>query len=88
MDRGHLLAGQLGGSGEDLRNLVPLFPQANRTVMKKNEGRIAARIQAGETMYYSVTPEYEGANLVPVRLHLGWIGNLGGAGYAVINNNR
>lgn len=88
MDRGHLLAASLGGSGEDLRNLVPLFPQANRTVMKRYEALLAGRLEAGETIYYSVTPEYAGNDPVPIRIHLGWIGSRGGPGYAEVRNTR
>ncbi|MFG2417185.1 LamG-like jellyroll fold domain-containing protein [Streptomyces goshikiensis] len=88
MQRGHLIAKSLGGSGEDLRNLVPLYNKANSPDMSNYERNIARRVQRGETVYYSVTPEYSGDNPVPVRVHLGWIGDREGAGYAVVENIR
>ncbi|MEE1839872.1 DNA/RNA non-specific endonuclease [Streptomyces sp. JV190] len=84
--RGHLLARQLGGSGEDLRNLVPLFARVNTPEMKGYEDDLARRIRTGEHMNYDVEPEYDGANPIPARMHLRWKGSKRGAGSVVIDN--
>ncbi|MET9652164.1 LamG-like jellyroll fold domain-containing protein [Streptomyces sp. NPDC006460] len=86
LQRGHLIAKSLGGSGEDPRNLVPLYHRSNAPDMSKVEADLAKRVETGETLYYSVTPEYIGNNPIPVRIHMGWIGNREGAGYARIEN--
>jgi hypothetical protein len=77
LDRGHLLAAQLGGSGEDLRNLVPLYPNANRNVMKPYEDDLAKRIQGGQTIFYMVTADYSGKNPIPTQLQLSWVSSTG-----------
>ncbi|MFD3337341.1 LamG-like jellyroll fold domain-containing protein [Streptomyces sp. NPDC058700] len=86
LQRGHLIAKSLGGSGEDPRNLVPLYNKSNSPDMSNTERDLARRVEGGETLYYSVTPQYAGNNPIPVRLHLGWIGNREGAGYARVEN--
>ncbi|MFJ3582348.1 LamG-like jellyroll fold domain-containing protein [Streptomyces sp. NPDC090127] len=86
LQRGHLIAKSLGGSGEDARNLVPLYNKSNAPDMSNIERELARRVEGGETLYYSVTPQYIGNNPIPARLHLGWIGNREGAGYAVVEN--
>jgi RHS repeat-associated protein len=58
VNRGHLLARQLGGSGTDLRNLVTLYRNANAPVMSTQEQKIADAIAAGNTVYYSSIPIY------------------------------
>ncbi|MET9465969.1 LamG-like jellyroll fold domain-containing protein [Streptomyces sp. NPDC006544] len=85
LDRGHLIARSLGGSGEDLRNLTPLYYTANQVVMYATEKKIAAMVKK-ETVYYSVTPEYVGSNPVPMRLYIGWIGSESGPGFTIIEN--
>lgn len=65
MDRGHLLGRQLGGAGNDLRNLVPLYPVPNQTVMRGIENQIAGLIQGGATVFYTATPTYDGTSLIP-----------------------
>ncbi|MFJ7159803.1 LamG-like jellyroll fold domain-containing protein [Streptomyces sp. NPDC101118] len=57
--RGHLIAREMGGSGTDLRNLMPLHQHANSTVMKGIEGKVVALIaQGGQTVTYEVEPVY------------------------------
>ncbi|WP_405806579.1 DNRLRE domain-containing protein [Streptomyces sp. NBC_00210] len=70
--RGHLLANALGGSGEDRRNLVPLYGKPNMSQMRRVENQIAKRIAAGETMYYQVMPRYTGDNGAPDTLDISW----------------
>jgi hypothetical protein len=65
-DRGHLLGNQLGGPGDDRRNLVPLYSTANRQYMRNIENQIADYIQeTGVAVFYTATPEYDGSNPVP-----------------------
>nr|WP_267887314.1 LamG-like jellyroll fold domain-containing protein [Streptomyces sp. WM6372] len=57
--RGHLAGCQFGGSGSDLRNLVPLYNNANSVVMKGVEDKIARQIvQNEQRVQYKVTPIY------------------------------
>ncbi|MEV6791740.1 DNRLRE domain-containing protein [Streptomyces sp. NPDC051320] len=72
MQRGHLLANILGGTGLDKRNLMPLYSKVNSPDMSAVEGDIASRIEKGETMYYSVSPNYTGGNLVPDSVTISW----------------
>ncbi|MEO3748013.1 DNRLRE domain-containing protein [Plantactinospora sp. B5E13] len=64
LDRGHLLGRQLGGSGYDLRNLVPMYPDANRRVMQGYESQIAAATE-NNTVFYMSIPNYTGSNPIP-----------------------
>ncbi|MFE5663923.1 DNRLRE domain-containing protein [Streptomyces niveus] len=70
----HLLANQLTGSGKDPRNLATCARGANDKQrgsqqgdnnMSKYEDDIAAAVQAGQDVYYSVTPRYSGRRTVP-----------------------
>lgn len=54
MNRGHLLANRLGGSGTEPRNLVSLWATPNRSQMKRVENKVAAMVEAGQTVYYEV----------------------------------
>ncbi|MFI6858951.1 DNA/RNA non-specific endonuclease [Streptomyces sp. NPDC050421] len=67
LNRGHLLARQLGGSGTDRRNLVTLYRNANAPVMSKQEDKIADSIAAGNTVYYSAVPVW-GSDSNPIPL--------------------
>ncbi|MFE0422838.1 DNRLRE domain-containing protein [Streptomyces sp. NPDC058953] len=86
MQRGHLLASRLGGTGEDRRNLVPIYPTPNNSQMKKIETRIRDRIEAGETMYYEATPRYANGSFVPHEINLSWFGSSGLYGSTTIYN--
>ncbi|MCP8712222.1 DNA/RNA non-specific endonuclease [Streptomyces sp. AC04842] len=77
MHRGHLLARQLGGDGEDRRNLVPLYARVNTPEMRDIETEIAERIQGNETILYSVIPDYGSGGNVPTTLTLTAVGNKG-----------
>jgi hypothetical protein len=50
MQRGHLLGNQLGGAGDHLRNLVPLYRRANSPTMRDYENQVASQIAAGNTV--------------------------------------
>ncbi|MEU2263648.1 LamG-like jellyroll fold domain-containing protein [Streptomyces sp. NPDC019645] len=85
--RGHLLARQLGGDGTDLRNLVPLYKKVNTPRMSRHENELARRVQEdGETIFYQVTPHYEGNSQIPDYLELKWFGSIEGPGGVRIDN--
>ncbi|WP_244258455.1 DNRLRE domain-containing protein [Streptomyces sp. Tu 2975] len=73
MNRGHLLANALGGSGTDRRNLVSLWATPNRSQMKKVENQVAKMVEAGDTVYYEVTAHYTGRNGAPDHLTINWL---------------
>jgi RHS repeat-associated protein len=72
MNRGHLLANQLGGTGLDRRNLVALYGTPNRSQMRKVENKVSAMVQAGQTVYYQVSAHYTGRNGAPDYLSITW----------------
>ncbi|MEW2177818.1 DNRLRE domain-containing protein [Streptomyces sp. NPDC005406] len=72
VQRGHLIGKQLGGSGTDMRNLVPLYNEANSPIMSSFENEVAARVKAGETIYYQSDAHYTGANPIPDSISIGW----------------
>jgi len=64
--RGHLLGAQLGGSGDEARNLVTLLQNpANSPVMRGFENAVAAAARGGQTINYSAMPIYQGVNAIP-----------------------
>ena len=68
--RGHLLAQSLGGSGIDIRNIVPLFSYTNSVVMTRWEGLLRAALaaqppSANFKVKYTVRAEY----CAPPRVH-------------------
>lgn len=64
--RGHLLGNQLGGSGDIPQNLVTLTHNpTNSPVMGGFENQIRAAVENGEVVQLSVTPIYNGANVIP-----------------------
>ncbi|MFE7571400.1 DNRLRE domain-containing protein [Streptomyces sp. NPDC057539] len=73
MNRGHLLANRLGGSGTEPRNLVSLWATPNRSQMKKVENKVAAMVEAGQTVYYEVNANYTGSNGAPDSLSITWL---------------
>jgi hypothetical protein len=65
--RGHLLGKQLGGSGDDERNLVTLFHiPANTPAMRDFETAVRAAVEKGEVVDYRVTPIYRGDEGMPI----------------------
>ncbi|BES85623.1 hypothetical protein PEC302110_27200 [Pectobacterium araliae] len=64
--RGHLLGRQLGGSGDDIRNLVTIQHRPMNTPdMSSIEGRIRKALERGEIVDVSVTPIYKGPSRIP-----------------------
>ena len=69
--RGHLLGKQLGGSGDEERNLVTLWQNpVNTPVMRGYETTVRGWADAGNDVLYSSTPIYEGSNPMPVGVTL------------------
>jgi hypothetical protein len=64
MDRGHLLARLLGGSGSRAENIVPLYGRTTNNMMMNHrlEKYLADRIRDGENIYYRATPIYRDKN--------------------------
>lgn len=63
--RGHLIGRQLGGTGDDSRNLTTLYQTpVNSPYMTKYENQIRKAMDDGETIRYRVTPIYEGSDLL------------------------
>jgi hypothetical protein len=64
--RGHLLANRLGGSGDIPENLVTLVQDpVNTPIMRGFESQVYDAVAKGETVNYTVTPVYDGANVMP-----------------------
>ena len=71
LNRGHLLADVLGGSGEDWRNLVTLYRNANYPTMYfAAEDIVSEAIQSGTVVRYRVTPIFKGEELMCEGLHI------------------
>ncbi|MEU4731229.1 DNRLRE domain-containing protein [Streptomyces sp. NPDC023588] len=81
LHRGHLLPNRFGGTGRDIRNLVPLYPSTNLSRMKRVENQIATHLELGETVYYSAMAHYPDANTyIPDSLTITWYSADTGAG--------
>lgn len=69
--RGHLIGRQMGGSGDDARNLTTLYQNpVNTPYMTKYENQIRQALDNGETVRYRVTPVYEGNQLICKQIDL------------------
>src|SRR5262245_16767364 len=65
--RGHLLGKQLGGSGDDKRNLVTtVHIGCNTPFMSKFEGEVRKAVESGQNVAYQVVPIYEAGNDIPI----------------------
>ena len=74
--RGHLLGKQLGGSGDDPRNLVTLTHRGcNTPYMRDFENAVREAVEGGQQVDYRVTPIYDGDNPVPVGVTMEAFGN-------------
>lgn len=63
--RGHLIGRQMGGTGDDARNLTTLYQNpVNTPYMTKYENQVRQAMDNGETVRYRVTPVYEGNSLI------------------------
>ena len=76
--RGHLLGNQLGGAGDDPRNLTTLFQNpVNHPIMSSIEASVRKAVESGEIVQYSVKPFYEGNNLISSGITIKATGNNG-----------
>lgn len=87
--RGHLLAKQLGGSGNEKKNLVTLYQNdTNSPLMRDFETAVRKAVDNGETVHYKVTPVYEGDNPIPVAVTLEAVGSNGFSLHVSIPNKK
>ncbi|MFG0766078.1 DNA/RNA non-specific endonuclease [Pseudomonas sp. TYF_15] len=64
--RGHLLGRQLGGAGDDARNLITIQQRpANTPVMSAVEGRIRKALEQGQVVDVNIVPIYHGPCRIP-----------------------
>jgi hypothetical protein len=77
LDRGHLLAARLGGSGATLQNLVAMYPRPNRGPMRVVEGQVAGAVAACQVVNYIVAPIYGSGSLPVSSIILSATGNRG-----------
>jgi len=77
LDRGHLVAKILGGSGSDPRNIIPMYRYANRTRMRTYEGWIRAAVLQCQVVLYRVRPHYTGSDPIPTSVSLFAVGTKG-----------
>ncbi|MEG0551825.1 MAG: DNA/RNA non-specific endonuclease [Vagococcus sp.] len=69
--RGHLIGKQLGGSGEEPKNLVTLYQNpVNTPFMTKYENMVRKAADNGETIRYRVIPIYEGDIGMPTAVQM------------------
>lgn len=69
--RGHLIAKQFGGSGDEKKNLVTLYQfPVNDPYMNYYELEIRQALNKGETVRYRVTPNYTKNELIPESITL------------------
>ena len=85
--RGHLLANQLGGRGDDLRNLVTLTQNpTNSSHMATFENAAARKSREGEAIEYFVEPLYRDGVLAPEAIFMTATGSRGTRMARVISN--
>ena len=64
--RGHLLARELGGTGDKMFNIVTQTQNpSNSSHMKTFENRVVRKVRNGEVVEYTVTPFYDQGILPP-----------------------
>lgn len=69
--RGHLIGRQMGGSGDDPKNLVTLYQNpVNTPFMTKYENMVRKAADNGETIRYQVTPVYDKDEPMPIAVDM------------------
>lgn len=82
-----VLSSKLGGT--DPRNLTTLYQNpVNSPVMRDIENSVRSAVTAGEIVDYSVTPIYEGSELIARGITIKAQGNRGFNVYQTILNRR
>ncbi|WP_051861133.1 RHS repeat-associated core domain-containing protein [Xenorhabdus bovienii] len=85
--RGHLLGRQLGGSGDDVRNLVTLQQRpANTPFMSGVEGRIRKALEQGQVVEMDSIPIYKGPSRIPAGITMKAEGSGGFYEYVTVLN--
>ena len=70
LDRGHLIAKMLGGSGDVIENLTPIYHRVNNGIMKHYEYMIRNAVYINEYVFVEVLPFYAGNNGVPLFIEI------------------
>ncbi|MFE5979101.1 golvesin C-terminal-like domain-containing protein [Streptomyces wedmorensis] len=87
LDRGHLIADRFGGSGEDIRNLAPMYSRVNQRVMSTVEEAVAGQINSGHTVFYQVKVHYPSAtDPMPDRIDISWTSSSGASDSVPVYN--
>ena len=86
IDRGHLLGAQLGGTGDDLRNIVALYDNPNRGRMRVFEKNVAAAVARCEIVTYLSIPLYGGGSLPVSSVSVRAVGDRGYSAWDDITN--
>lgn len=85
--RGHLRAKQLGGTGEDMRNIVTLTQNpTNSSTMKRFENQVARKVRSGEIVEYFVRPLYNSPHSAPSAILMMEQGSRGTGSATIIQN--
>lgn len=82
----HLIAGSLGGSGTDPRNLVPLYKETNKAMYRFMEKPVQDEIVSGAEVFYEVIPLYQGNNPRPYAIEAFMVTNTGSARSCIFKN--
>ena len=70
LDRGHLIAKMLGGRGDVIENLTPIYHTVNNGIMKHYEYMIRNAVYLNEYVFVEVLPFYVGNNGVPLFIEM------------------
>lgn len=85
LDRGHLIAKNLGGDDGDQRNIVPIYNVINNGMMKHIEFAIAGMVRLYGKVYMTVIPVYIGDGIIPICLSVQVAGDFGVIPYIIPN---
>jgi hypothetical protein len=75
--RCHLIAKDLGGTGDDVANLVSCFQKANNEPYMKKIEQVIRRLSKDQDIFYLVKPQYTGVNGSLKGIRIVAIGNKG-----------
>lgn len=87
--RGHLWGRQLGGPGNDPKNLVTLYQNpANHPVMSGYEAEIARALKVGQSVEFSATPVYVPGQVIPRAITIEAQGGDLNLGVSILNQSQ
>jgi hypothetical protein len=85
--RAHLFARGMGGTGDEMVNLMALAQNpTNSSHMKTFENRVVRKVRNGEIVEYTVTPFYNDGTLPPRAVFLTEYGSRGGSSARIIEH--